>query len=187
MVIDRETGTTPPSAAERMAAHDRRMGREPIRPPGGTPEAVVTDPAAERVEPVTRPPVSPVEPRLTAAVAAKNRKQPWADARNAAHPAAPRGEVRPQRAQAGSRKTFTTGKWWDAKGPRTISLGPSGQAELTGGFLALFFGLGAAAIIAAFFALPLLFIAVFLLVRFGGQIVGPLGARIIDKALAARD
>lgn len=32
VVLDRDTGRTPPTAAERMAEHDRRMGNEPIRP-----------------------------------------------------------------------------------------------------------------------------------------------------------
>ena len=32
MVIDCETGQIPPTAAERMNAHDRRMGAEPNRP-----------------------------------------------------------------------------------------------------------------------------------------------------------
>src|SRR3546814_10425355 len=32
VVIDRETGRTPPTAAERMDLHDRKKGVEPIRP-----------------------------------------------------------------------------------------------------------------------------------------------------------
>ncbi|WP_194954645.1 hypothetical protein, partial [Sphingopyxis solisilvae] len=32
VVIDRETGQVPPTAAERMEVHDRKLGIEPIRP-----------------------------------------------------------------------------------------------------------------------------------------------------------
>jgi len=186
VVIDRETGTTPPSAAERMAAHDRRMGHEPMRPPSRPPEAAASDLAPDGIERVTPPSVSPAASRVEGALAANERRQPWADGNHAARSAAPLRDVRPPRTQTG-RKTVTTSKWWDAKGPRTITLGPKGQAELTGSFLALFFGLGVAAIIAAFFALPLLLVAAFLLARFGGHIVGPAGARIVDKAIATRD
>src|SRR5690606_35296988 len=162
VVIDRETGTTPPSAAERMAAHDRRMGHEPMRPPSRPPEDAASDLAPDRTERVTKPPVSSANSQGEGAIAADNRKRPWNDGR----PAAPLRSVRPPRAQTGSLKTMTTSKWWDAKGPRTITLGPKGQAELTGNFLALFFGASVAAIIAAFVALPLLFVAAFLLARF---------------------
>jgi len=190
VVIDRETGRSPPSAAERMAEHDRRVGNQSARPAARrSPEEAAADLAPEVVELVIEAPVRPANPAMAAAVAAMNRKQRVADQSRSVPAAAPaRIARRPQpQPPAGNRKTFTTGKWWDAKGPRTITLGPSGQAELTGGFLALFFGLVIAAIVAAFVALPLLFVGGFLLVRFGGQIVGPAGARIIDKAIAARD
>lgn len=189
VVIDRETGRTPPSAAERMAEHDRRMGSQPAPPAARrSPEEAAADLAPEVVELVIEAPVRPANPAMAAAVTAMNRKQPWKDQPRKPATAPARIARRPQpQPPTANRKTLTTGKWWDAKGPRTITLGPSGQAELTGGFLALFFGLVIAAIVAAFVALPLLFVGGFLLVRFGGQIVGPAGARIIDKAIAARD
>ena len=52
--------------------------------------------------------------------------------------------------RSGAGKTIVTSKWWDAKGPRTIELGPKGQAELTGGFMLLFVGFVIAAIVALF-------------------------------------
>jgi len=55
---------------------------------------------------------------------------------------------------------------------------------LTGGFMALVFGLVIAAIIAFFVEPLLLFIGAFVLFRFGGNFLAPIGARIIDKALA---
>ncbi len=172
-----------------MAEHDRRVGNQPASPATRRlPEEAAADLAPEVVELVIEAPVRSANPAMAAAVAAMNRKQPWKDQPRKPAAAPARIARRPQpQPPAGNRKTLTTGKWWDAKGPRTITLGPSGQAELTGGFLALFFGLVIAAIVAAFVALPLLFVGGFLLVRFGGQIVGPAGARIIDKAIAARD
>src|SRR3546814_10294620 len=52
VVIDRETGQTPLSAAERMDLHDRKAGVEPIRP-AKTPAKIGTAPetsAAARAE-----------------------------------------------------------------------------------------------------------------------------------------
>src|SRR3546814_8503405 len=82
----------------------------------------------------------------------------------AANPAPARiaGRAAPQ---AGDRKTIVTAKWWDAKGPRMIELGAKGQAELTGGFMVLFFGLVIAAIVAAFVEPLILFIGAFVLFR----------------------
>ena len=45
----------------------------------------------------------------------------------------------------------------------------------------------AAAIIALFIEPILLFVGGFLLFRFGGHILGPIGAGIVDKALAERN
>jgi len=120
-----------------------------------------------------------------------NKTRPWTEKRAA--PAAPAQAARmarrpdPMQPKAGARKTIVTGKWWDAKGPRTVELGPKGQAELTGGFMFLFFGVVIAAIVALFIAPLLLFIGAFLLFRFGGQILGPIGAGIIDKALTEKE
>lgn len=192
VVIDRDTGTVPLSAAERMAEHDRRMGHEPVRPAARrSPEAAAADLAPETIELVIETPVRPADPRMAAAVAAINRKQPWKDQPGksgvaAAAPARP-PQRRAARPPAGGRKTIVTGKWWDAKGPRTIELGPQGQREMTGGFTTLFFVVLIAAIIALFIAPVLLLVGAFLAFRFGGKILGPIGAGIVDKAIAQRD
>ena len=189
VVIDRETGQTPPTAAERMDAHDRRMGVEPVRPAAQA--ALHTEtildlagaaPAQQRAPP--RPP----NDRQAAAVPAMNRKQPWGQkAKGAGQPQPARIPQRPAlQPQGGDRKTIVTAKWWDAKGPRTIELGPNGQTELTGRLMFLFFGVVIAAIVIAFIAPIALFVAAFLIFRFGGNILGPIGAGIVDKALAER-
>jgi hypothetical protein len=54
---------------------------------------------------------------------------------------------------------------------------------LSGGFLTLVFAALIAAIVALFVEPLLLFVAAFLLFRFGGNLLGPIGARIVDKAL----
>ncbi|WP_257545952.1 hypothetical protein [Sphingopyxis sp. DBS4] len=194
VVIDRETGRTPPSAAERMADYDRRMGNEPALPAAQRfPVDAFADPSAPVIERVIEPPVPPVSDRMVATVAAMNRKQPWQDQRPAAAagPAriAQRPQPRPQsgaRPATGARKTIVTGKWWDAKGPRTIELGPKGQQVLNGGFATLFFVVLIATIVGLFIAPVLLFIGAFLAFRFGGKILAPIGAGIVDKALAER-
>ncbi|MBO9695657.1 MAG: hypothetical protein J7499_05625 [Sphingopyxis sp.] len=184
VVIDRETGQTPLSAAERMDLHDRNLGVEPIRP------AVRQTPAESAPMAVEAAPqraaARPPDTRMAAAVAEMNRKQPWGQKPRGTAPSQPaRSAQRPQPKTAG-RKTIVTAKWWDSKGPRTVELGPKGQAELSGGFMALVFGLVIAAIIAFFIEPVLLFAAAFVLFRFGGNILGPVGARIVDKALAER-
>ena len=58
---------------------------------------------------------------------------------------------------------------------------------MTGGFTTLFFVVLIAAIIALFIAPVLLLVGAFLAFRFGGKILGPIGAGIVDKAIAQRD
>lgn len=198
MVIDRDTGQTPPSAAERMAEYDRRMGNEPTRPAvreerrAPSPStAIPADPIRTALAGATAAP--PPGERMAKAVAAVNRKQPWQD--KSPKPGAPAKLSTPptpariaQRAQpqAGGRKTIVTGKWWDAKGPRTIELGEKGQQTLTGGFVAIAVALLVGAIVALFVQPVIFFIGGFLLFRFGGQVLGPIGAGIVDKALAEK-
>ena len=202
VVIDRETGQTPPTAAERMAEHDRERGIEPIRP---AKTSVIPDmSAAARAEsglsarpapmqkPARQPEKSDGERERLATAIAERTKRPWAQAPNdrpapTAGPATARIASRPAPQADGARKTIVTGKWWDAKGPRTVELGPKGQAELTGGLMFLFFGVVIAAIVTLFIAPVLLFVGAFLLVRFGDKVLAPIGAGIIDKALAARN
>ena len=188
VVIDKETGQTPPTAAERMDLHDRKMGVEPIRPAARQAPAEPSAAIVEAVPPPQRNPPRPPNDRMAAAVAEMNRKQPWSQQAKATAPPQPaRIPQRPARQpQAVDQKTIVTGKWWDAKGPRTIELGQKGQAELTGGFMALVFGLVIAAIIAFFVEPLLLFVGAFILFRFGGNILGPIGAGIVDKALAEK-
>ena len=197
MVIDSETGQTPPTAAERMDMHDRKRGVEPIRPArtGAAPGTAL------RAEPGPGSRSAPPPRPATVGTAAANRdnrpvaataerhKRPWTSQPNDRPTIAPnpaRAAPRPTPQATDARKTIVTGKWWDSKGPRTVELGPKGQTELTGGFMALFFGLVIAAIVAFFVEPLLLFVGAFALFRFGGNFLGPIGARIVDKAIAER-
>ncbi len=187
VVIDRETGQTPLSAAERMDLHDRKMGVEAIRP---TARQTAPDPApvVQKESAPQREPPRPPNDRMAAAVAKMNRKQPWSQqAKATVQPQPARIPQRPApQPQAGGRKTIVTAKWWDAKGPRTIELGPKGQQKLSSGFVTLFFALVIAVIVAGFIQPLLLFAGAFVLFRFGGNFLGPIGAGIIDKALAEK-
>jgi len=186
VVIDKETGQTPPTAAERMDLYDRKMGVEPVRPAPRQPVPAPAAAAAEAAPAAPREVPRPPNERMAAAVAEMNRKQPWSQKAKAAARPQPARIPEHSQLQTGGRKTIVTGRWWDSKGPRTIELGPKGQAELTGGFMMLFFGLVIAAIVAAFVEPLTLFVGAFLLCRFGGNILGPIGAGIIDKALAEK-
>ena len=203
VVIDKETGQIPPTAAERMDIHDRKIGVEPIRP--AKPSAAPDMSAAARAEsglsarpaPVQKAPAPIAAPsadssgrnRVAAAVAERN-KRPWNPAPNdrPALKAGPAPTRNPGSSplQAGVRKTIVTGKWWDSKGPRTIELGPKGQQVLSSGFVTLFIVLAVAAIVALFIEPLLLFVGAFLLFRFGGNILGPIGAGLVDKAIAEK-
>ena len=193
VVIDRDTGQTPPTAAERMAEHDRRMGHEAIRPvlrETSPAEDLLLAAEARAEPPAKRPP----NDRMAAAVADMNRKRPWNDggkrpALSAAAPKSPRIAHRPAPdagSATGQRKTIVTAKWWDAKGPRTIELGPKGQQVLGGGFVTLFFVALIAAIVILVISPVMLFVAAFLVFRWGGNVLGPFGAGIVDKAVAER-
>lgn len=198
VVIDKETGQTPLSAAERMEIHDRNLGIEPVRPerranaPDLSAAARAESGLTARPAPNQQPAALPAKPRVTAATAEPN-KRPWAtgpkDRPALKSDTAPTPARIPNRPapQSGGRKTIVTGKWWDAKGPRTIELGPKGQQTLSGGFVTLFFILVTAAIVALFVEPVLLFVGGFLLFRFGSNILGPLGAGIVDKAIAERN
>jgi hypothetical protein len=132
--------------------------------------------------------------RVVAAVTERN-KRPWtapqsdrpalkANTPAARMPtrAAPQGGA----LKTGALETIVTGKWWDAKGPRTIELGPKGQQKLSSGFVTLFFVVVIAAIVALFIEPLLLLVGGFLLFRFGNNILGPIGAGIVDKAIAEK-
>ena len=191
MVIDKQTGQTPPTAAERMAVHDRKSGVEPIRP--AKPAAAADMSAAARSESGLSARPAPTQQKAApVATSARPGKQPWSQSPTdrpalKSEPAPARTASRPAPQTGGARKTIVTGKWWDAKGPRTIELGPKGQQVLSGGFLTLFVIAVIAAIVALFIEPLLLFVGAFLLFRFGSNILGPLGAGIVDKAIAERD
>lgn len=203
VVIDKTTGQTPLSAAERMDLHDRALGVEPIRPERTS--AAPDMSAAARAESGLSARPAPAQPapaampaatdtgrgRMAAAIAERN-KRPWKPSSadrpglQANRPAAP-APNRPAPQAGGARKTIVTAKWWDGKGPRTIELGPKGQATLSGGFVTIFVAALVAAIAALVIQPLILFVAAFLLFRFGGSVIGPIGAGIIDKALAERN
>jgi hypothetical protein len=200
-VIDLETGTRPASAAERMAAHDAAHGHAALRYDRLEEEAPAPPPAMASGTPAPTAQPRPTDP-IRAALA--RRANPWggndgaraelgaqsqseARARPAPDMARPNvpAERRAERARNAERQPFVTGKWWDSKGPRTISLGAAGQAKLQSSFVT--------AAVIAFFAIiamivvqpALLLVAAFALFRFGGTIVGPIGAWLIDDAIKA--
>lgn len=196
VVIDRETGQTPLTAAQRMEIHDRELGIEPIRPeqraslPDMSAAARAESGLSARPAPIQSPAAIPVpaKPRVAAATAEQG-KRPWSSApgdRPALKANAPARIPNRPAPPSGARKTIVTGKWWDAKGPRTIELGPKGQQVLSGGFLTLFVVAIIAAIVVLFIQPLLLFVGAFLLFRFGNNILGPLGAGIVDKAIAEK-
>ena len=201
VVIDKETGQTPLSAAERMDLHDRNLGVEPIRP--ARTQTVPDMSTAGRAESGLSARPAPAQ-RATAPIAAANSgrdrvaaavagptRQPWKNPQPNDRPAL-KSNPEPARIasrptpHAGGRKTIVTAKWWDAKGPRTIELGPKGQQILSSGFVTLFFALVIGAIVVGFIEPLLLFAGAFVLFRFGGNFLGPIGAGIIDKALAEK-
>jgi len=209
-VIDSLTGERPLSAAERMVAHDAAHGHAAMRYDriAETAEAVTT-------APVSAPAIAPVpalKPQsATAPIAADTirpalaqRANPWggnnggrtqlgaqsqSEAQARPSPSTRTAPARPaphaNAARDSKRQPIVTGQWWDAKGPRTIDLGAAGRAKLSNGF-------GTALIIAFFVIIvliivepALLLIAGFVLFRFGGKIVGPIGAGVIDAAIKA--
>ena len=204
MLIDKETGQTPLSAAERMDLHDRSMGVEPLRPakPSAAPDLSAAARAesglSARAAPAQQSVANPApagndgKARIAAAIAGRN-KRPWTPpqptdrAALQSTPQPDRNTSRPAPGADGRRKTIVTSKWWDTKGPRTIELGPRGQQTLSGGFMTLAFVALIVAVVALFIAPVLLLAGAFLLFRFGGKILGPIGAGVVDKAIAERN
>ena len=194
VVIDKTTGQTPLSAAERMDQHDRALGVEPIRPERNRAPAPSATPAPRAETAPARPPAGERGNASMAAAVAERNKRPWNNAPTnrdrpapAAAPAPARIADRPPPRAGGARKTIVTAKWWDSKGPRTIELGAKGQAALSGGFVTIFIVALIAAIVVLMIEPVILFIVAFLVFRFGGGVLGPIGAGIVDKALAERD
>lgn len=185
-IIDRETGERPQSAAERMAAHDAAHGNAALRfdrleeqraepPPPAAANAAAAKPT---------PPSDPIRQRL------QEKASPWqakgeSKPPRAKRPAEPPMQRPAQTASSLVKGTFVTGKWWDSKGPRTVSLGEKGKAKLGSGLMAAVI-IGFFIMIALIVVQPaLLLVAAFALFRFGGTIIGPIGARLIDDAVKA--
>ena len=208
VVIDKETGQTPLSAAERMDLHDRNLGVEPIRPAktSAAPDMSAAAraelglsarpaPAQQKAMPAATAATATTiadtgNGRMAAAIAARNQR-PWTQKSNdrpalTANTSPAQTASRPAPQVGGARKTIVTGRWWDTKGPRTIELGPKGQATLRSGFITLFFAVVAAAIIALIIEPLILLGGAFLLFRFGSNILGPIGAGLIDKAIGEK-
>ncbi len=198
VVIDMQAGHARRGAAERMDLYDRSMGVEPIRPerasaaPGMAAAARAESGLSARPAPAQQRTATATDSgkaRVAAAVTERN-KRPWTapqSDRPALKANTPAARL-PARAapQSGALKTIVTGKWWDAKGPRTIELSPKGQQRLSSGFVTLFLAVVVAAIVALFIEPLLLLVGGFLLFRFGNTILGPLGAGIVDKAIAEK-
>lgn len=202
-VIDLVTGARPPSAAERMAAHDAAHGHKALsydrliesekddQASAAAPSVPVPGPVAQR----------PAAPANATRDALAQRNSPWHNKGGATRPqlaaqsnaeaqARPGPMAKMQQARAApragkGRQTIVTGKWWDSKGPRTISLGDAGRAKLSNGFVT---GLviGFFVLVALLIIQPvLLLVAGFVLFRFGSMVLAPLGSRIIDDAIKA--
>lgn len=196
VVIDRTTGQIPLSAAERMDQHDRAMGVEPIRPERSRTPASAATPAPRADTRPTAPQAGERGNASMAAAVAERNKRPWSNGpanrdrpapAPTTAPAPARINERPAPPRGGARKTIVTGKWWDSKGPRTIELGPKGQSALSGGFVAIVIGALIAAVVLLMIEPVIFFITGFLFFRFGSGVLGPIGAGIVDKALAERD
>lgn len=195
-MVDRITGETPPTAAERMAEHDRRMGVEAVRPE--LPESVALETLVPAPPPRTVAVPSAARPGAGPAVQGRpSSRGPWgkgdqkaaAPASLASRPVKASGashpQGRPAAGMSGAGLAVATSRTWDARGPRTIRLGAHGKAKLESLALLLFVGL---ALFIAFsvIAAPFLLVgaAVFFF-RGGRELISKLGAAIIDKAIAA--
>lgn len=197
-VIDSETGGRPATAAERMAAHDAAHGHAALR---FDRLADMDEPAAAPPEP-SLPPEPAARPVPTDAIRAAiaQRVNPWggraqlgaqsqSEERARPSPGVDQGSARPgphARARRDKgRQPVNTSKWWDSKGPRTLDLGQAGRARLSSSLMTAFV-ISIFVMVAVFVIQPvLLLVAGFALFRFGGTIIGPIGARLIDEAIKA--
>lgn len=199
-VIDLETGAPPLSAAERMAAHDAAHGHAALKfdkAEEKREQAVASAPASAAPSPTSSPtsgpaatnrPTDPIRARLEAKATpwqAKGEARPPKAKQTPAPSASNGGRPAPMARGGRGDKPIVTGKWWDNKGPRTITLGAAGRAKLTNGFLTVLV-IGFVIALAMLIIQPaLLLIAGFLLFRFGDQFFAPIGARLIDAAIQA--
>lgn len=187
-VIDGETGERPLSAAERMAAHDAAHGHAALRYDRVDAQREAAPPLAASPPPQPKSAPAPTDP-IRARLAAK--PSPWQASGEAQPPRAKRPDAKtapapaaaPAAASQLAKGTFVTGKWWDSKGPRTVTLSKKGRKKLSDNVIAALV-VGMFVFIALAVIQPvLLLVAGFALFRFGGTILGPIGARIIDNAV----
>lgn len=200
-VIDRETGARPASAAERMAAHDATHGHAAMqydRLAETAEPSAATLPLSESPEPVRPVPTDAIRDAITkranpwsganggrAQLGAQSNAEAQARPKLGSNQASARPAPRANRAPSNARMPFVTGKWWDSKGPRAVDLGQAGRAKLSGAALTTV-GIAFFVMIALMVIQPaLLLVAAFALFRFGGTIIGPIGARLIDDAIKA--
>jgi hypothetical protein len=201
-VIDVLTGARPPSAAERMAAHDAEHGHAALRYDRlteTTEEAAKAAPQPAKPAPVPAARQAAPAPNDTIRAALAKRDNPWGSKNDRARPqlaaqsvaeaeARPRpggasGRPAPASTRRAGKNSIVTGKWWDAKGPRTITLGERGRSKLSSSIMTLI-AIGMAIFIVLAIIQPImLFVAGFVLFRFGGTFIGPIGARVLDEAI----
>lgn len=197
-VIDSETGGRPPTAAERMAAHDAAHGHAALR---FDRLADMDAPAAAPPEPSLPPePAARPAPPDAIRAAIAQRVNPWggraqlgaqSQSEERARPspgadqAATRRPLRSRTPRDENRMPMVTSKWWDSKGPRVLDLGAAGRAKLSGSFITAFIVVFFALIAMVIVQPALILVAGFALFRFGGTIIGPIGARLIDEAIKA--
>lgn len=189
-VIDTATGERPQSAAERMAAHDAAHGHAALR--FDRAEELLLS-AAKQVEkpapPSTNPiPTDPIRARLEATPG------PW-QAKGEARPPKAKQQSRPEPRRTGTSMgtgqssdkatPFVTGKWWDSKGPRAVTLNDAGRKKLANGAMSIVMVGFFIAVMMLFIQPVLLLITAFALFRFGGTFIGPIGAGLIDAAIKA--
>ena len=185
-VIDSQTGERPQSAAERMAAHDAAHGNAALRFDRLEEQRAEPSPPAPANPASAKPapPSDPIRQRL------QEKASPWqakgeAKPPRAKRPAEPPMQRPAQPASSLVKGTFVTGQWWDSKGPRTISLGEKGKTKLGSGLMTALI-IGFFIMIALIVVQPALLLVVgFALFRFGGSIIGPIGAWLIDDAIKA--
>ena len=183
-IIDRETGERPQSAAERMAAHDAAHGHAALRYDRLEESQAEAPPQPSPLPPQPAPPSDPIRQRL------QQKSSPWQASGEARPPRAkrlaqPDGQRAAQRPANLVKGSFITNQWWDNKGPRTVTLREKGRAKL-GGSLMTALIIGFFVMIALMVIQPaLLLVAAFALFRFGGTIIGPVGAWLIDDAIKA--
>ncbi|MEY4270669.1 MAG: hypothetical protein RLZZ58_1885 [Pseudomonadota bacterium] len=204
IVIDTLTGAPPPTAAERHGAGTAHMATAHTPTPTPTPErkpvpvqtsarssiqaqlaAVSRAPSAmpwanNEARPKARPSTAPIAPthgdRLQEAARTAPRASPVRDTLQSQQAPATRRE-----APAGAATTMTTQRWFDAKGPRTIMLTRAAQDRQQKMLMWLILALVFFAVSAFLISPVILFVAAFVLLRGGRDVLAQAGAKWIDS------